>query len=306
MTKGKHAQPAMAHVHQSDSLSRIFDQSSPSSYYSRNSYESSPSSSFGSERGRDRSSSSSGGSSSRSRSRSHPRCHRHSRCRSHRRHSRGRRHLARRHRAHSRSYSRSPSLDRYHRHHRRSSSRSRSRSPLGGRRCSRAQARLNRFPRSPSRGNRSPSRSSGSSVSLSLEDKRELLKAAKNNAMKLLGVEKLELPESVKPILSEQLEEPQCVPPQFEKRVRPYPEKTPSKSNEAEAAITSPKVAAKPKTITFSINNCVAKPSTVLQIGAKVTARVDSYESRKPYGHWVPVMSSQSARPRKQERNKSR
>uniref|UniRef100_A0A3Q2YAU2 Arginine/serine-rich protein 1 n=1 Tax=Hippocampus comes TaxID=109280 RepID=A0A3Q2YAU2_HIPCM len=274
MTKGEDSHLAMTHVHQSDSLSRIFDQSSPSSYYSRNSYESSPTSSFGSERGRDRSSSSSRGSSSRSRSRSHPRCHRHSRCRSHRRHSRGHRHLARRHRAHSRSYSRSPSL--------------------------------HRFPRSPSRANRSPSRSSGSSVSLSLEDKRELLKAAKSNAMKLLGVEKLELPESVKPILSEQLKEPQGVPPQSEKRVRPYPEKTPSKSNEAEATITSPKVAAKPKTITFSINNCVAKPSTVLQIGAKVTARVDSYESRKPYGHWVPVMSSQSARPRKQVRNKSR
>lgn len=42
-------------------------------------------------------------------------------------------------------------------------------------------------------------------------DKRQLLEAAKANAMKILGVEKLELPESVKPILSD---------PEPEKRVR--------------------------------------------------------------------------------------
>ncbi|XP_077399490.1 arginine/serine-rich protein 1 [Vanacampus margaritifer] len=300
MTKGEDSHLAMAHVHQSGDSSGIFAQSSPSSDCSRNSYESSPSSSFGSDRGRHRSSSPSSGSSSRSRSRSHPRCHRHSHCRSQRRHSRGRRY-----RAHSRSYSRSPSLDRYYGHRRRSSSRSRSRSSFAGRRYSKAQDRFNRFPRSPSRSYRSPSRSSRSSASLSLKDKKELLKAAKTNAMKLLGVEKLELPESVKPILSEQVEEPLWELPEFEPRVRPHPENA-SQSTEAEAIITSPKMAAKTKTITFNINNCVAKPSVIAPSGVKVTAQVDSYEGRKPYGHWVPVMSSQSARARKQVRNKSR
>ncbi|XP_077394220.1 arginine/serine-rich protein 1 [Festucalex cinctus] len=297
MTKGEDSHLAMAHVHQSDDPCGIFTQSSPSPYCSRNSYESSPSSSFGSDRGRHGSSSSSSGSSSRSRSRSHPRCHRHSHCRSQRRHSRGRRH-----RAHSRSYSRSPSLDRYYGHRRRSSSRSRSRSSFAGRRYRRAQYRFNR---SPSRSYRSPSSSSGSSVSLSLKDKKELLEAAKTNAMKLLGVGKLELPESVKPILSEQVEEPLWELPEFEPRVRPHPEKTLSQSTEAEAIITSPKMAAKTKTITFSINNCVAKPSAMAPSGVKVTARVDSYDSRKPYGNWIPAMSNQSSRARKQVRNKS-
>lgn len=58
-----------------------------------------------------------------------------------------------------------------------------------------------------------------SSFGLCRADKRELLEAAKANAMKILGVEKLELPESVKPILSE----PECEP---EKRVRHGSEKT--------------------------------------------------------------------------------
>ncbi|XP_049595682.1 arginine/serine-rich protein 1 [Syngnathus scovelli] len=304
MAKGEDAHLAMAQVHQSDGSSVIFNQCSPSSYYSRNSYESSPSPSSGSDRGRHRSSSSSN-SSSRSRSRSHPRCHRHSHCRSHRRHSRGHRHSARRHRAHSRSYSRSPSLDRYHGHRRRSTSRSHSRSSFAGGRCSKSQARLNKFPKSQSRAYRSPSRTSGSSISLSLEDKRELLKAAKTNAMKLLGVEKLEIPDSVKPILTDELEEPQRLLPVFEPRVRSHPEKT-SQSDEAEATIISPKMAAKPKTITFSINNCVARPSIMVPSEPKVTAIEDTYESTNPYGHWVPVVSRQSARPRKQVRKKSR
>ncbi|XP_061649749.1 arginine/serine-rich protein 1 [Phyllopteryx taeniolatus] len=295
----------MAPVQLSDEPSGVFDQRSPSSYYSRNSYESSPSSSSGSDRGRHRSSSSSDSSSSRSRSRSHPRCHRHSHCRGHRRYSRH--HASRRYRAHSRSDSRSPSLDRYHRLHRCSTShsRSRSRASYAGRRYSRVQARFNGFPRSPSRSYRSPSRSSGSSVILSLEDKRELLKVARNNAMKLLGVEKLELPESVKPILSEQVEKHKWGLPESEPRVRPHPKKISSQRNEAEASVTSPKIAAKTKTITFSINNCVAKPTMIAPSSAKVTARVDSYESRKPYGHWVPVMSGKSSRARKQVRTKS-
>lgn len=61
-----------------------------------------------------------------------------------------------------------------------------------------------------------------------LTDKRELLKAAKANAMKILGVEKLELPESVKPILFEQSVEFKQVSPDPEIRVRQDPEKTPS------------------------------------------------------------------------------
>ncbi|XP_061699075.1 arginine/serine-rich protein 1 [Syngnathoides biaculeatus] len=301
MTKGEDSHLAMAHVQLSDEACGVFDQRSPSSYYSRNSYESSPSSSADSDRGRHRSSSSSDSSSSRSRSRSHPRCHRHSRCRSHRRNSRH--HASRRYRAHSRSYSRSPSPDRYHRHHRRSTSnsrsRSRSRSAYARSRYSRVQGRFNRFPRSPSRSYRSPSRSSGSSVSLSVEDKKELLKVARTNAMKLLGVDKLELPESVKPILSEQMEKHKWTLPESEPRVRPHPEKI-SQSNEAEATVTSPKIAAKSKIITFSINNCVARPTLMAPSSAKLTARVDSYESRMPYGHWVPVMSAKSSRKRKQ------
>ncbi len=59
-------------------------------------------------------------------------------------------------------------------------------------------------------------------------DKRELLKAAKVNAMKILGTEKLELPESVKPILSEQSAESEQASSQPESRVRHDREKTPS------------------------------------------------------------------------------
>lgn len=57
-------------------------------------------------------------------------------------------------------------------------------------------------------------------------DKRELLEAAKANAVKILGVETLELPESVKPILPEQSEEPERVSPEPETRVRQDPDKT--------------------------------------------------------------------------------
>lgn len=80
----------------------------------------------------------------------------------------------------------------------------------------------------------------------------------------------------------------------------------------------SPKISSKRKTISFSINvsnlnniypillvlivlilivsmlsfqNSVAKPTVAAPSCAKVTARADNYESRKPYGHWVPVKS---------------
>ncbi|XP_047202134.1 arginine/serine-rich protein 1 isoform X2 [Girardinichthys multiradiatus] len=186
---------------------------------------------------RSRSSSRSG---SRSRSRSYPRCHRRSsccRCDDHRSYGgdRYRRSPPRRYRAHSRSYSRSPSRryrggsrsysrspprryrvhsrspssDRYSRHRRNYRSRSRSWSPVSWSRYRRPVSQLRcRFSRSPSRTyrGRSRSRSSGRSVSLSVHDKRELLEVAKANAMRMLGVEKLDLPESVKPILSDKPE----------------------------------------------------------------------------------------------------
>ncbi|XP_077587091.1 arginine/serine-rich protein 1 [Stigmatopora nigra] len=294
MTKGEDTHPTMAVSHQKDGQSGSFDQGSPSSYISRNSYESSPASSIESDRDRHRSSSS-GGSSSRSRSRSHPRCHRHSHCRGHRRDGH-RRSSSRRHSARSRSHSRSPSMDRYRR---RPSSRST---------YSRPRARFNRLQKSPSRSHRSPSRLSGSAAGLSLEDKRELLKAAKTNAMKLLGVGKLEIPASVKPILTEQIEEPEWRLPM----VRPRPERmSPQETSEVEAMIISPKMTI--KTITFSINNCVAKPSILVPpTQVQVTTTIppppqeEIYESSMPYGHWVPVANKQSSRARKQGRKKSK
>uniref|UniRef100_M3ZZN8 Arginine/serine-rich protein 1 n=1 Tax=Xiphophorus maculatus TaxID=8083 RepID=M3ZZN8_XIPMA len=196
----------MAQARQSDGINVIFDQKSPGSSHSRSrsrSVSSSASSrSTGSDyrgrksrHGRNRSSSSSSSSScrsgsssssrSRSRSRSYPygvdryrwspprryRAHSRSFSRSPPRRYRGRsrshsRSPLRHYRAHSRSYSRSPVSDRYSRHRRSYRSRSRSWSP----------ARWSR----------------------------ELLEVAKANAMRMLGVEKLDLPESVKPILSEQ------------------------------------------------------------------------------------------------------
>lgn len=64
---------------------------------------------------------------------------------------------------------------------------------------------------------------------MSVTEKKELLEAAKTSAMKTLGVETLELPESVKPILTEQLApvKPESSP-EPEIRVRQAPEKTAS------------------------------------------------------------------------------
>ncbi|XP_045919203.1 arginine/serine-rich protein 1 isoform X2 [Micropterus dolomieu] len=287
MAKGKDTLSDMAQARQSDGIHVIFDQDSPASSRSRSksSGRSSVSDRYrgrDSHRGRYRSpssstsSSSSSRSSSRSRSRSHPRCHRRSsrcRCDDHHRYGRGRyRHSPAHHRrAQSRSCSRLPTSDRYSRH-RRYRSRSRSSSPWY-----RTAAR--RFTRSPPRTyrSRSRSRSSGRSVSLSLDDKRELLKAAKANAMKILGVEKLELPESVKPLLSEQLESKWVAPPE---------------SSDVEPDMSSPTMS--PKKISFSINNSVVRPAVAAPSCAKVTPRVDIYESRKPYGHWIPVKSGQT------------
>ncbi|XP_027857354.1 arginine/serine-rich protein 1 [Xiphophorus couchianus] len=276
---------------------------------------------------------SSSSSRSRSRSRSYPRCHRHSsrcRCDNHRsyggdryrwspprryrahsrsfsrsppRRYRGRsrshsRSPLRHYRAHSRSYSRSPVSDRYSRHRRSYRSRSRSWSPARWSRYRRPASQLRyRYSRSPSmtyRG-RSRSRSSGRSVSLSLRDKRELLEVAKANAMRMLGVEKLDLPESVKPILSEQ-PAARGSSPEPVTGVRHGSQKT-HLEDEAEPGVSSPRIEG--RKIAFSINNSVAKPTVVTPSPAKVTPRVDSVESRKPYGHWIPISSGQNSSPNK-------
>uniref|UniRef100_A0A3Q1E8X9 Arginine/serine-rich protein 1 n=1 Tax=Acanthochromis polyacanthus TaxID=80966 RepID=A0A3Q1E8X9_9TELE len=314
MAKEAASHSEMAHARQSDGINVIFDKGSPCSSHSRSQSRSSSASSRSSSnsRGRDsrrrhnRSSSSSSSSpSSRSRSRSHPRCHRPSsccRCDDHRRYGRGRDRcpLPRRYRAYSRSYSRSRSPDSYssrrrYRFHYRSRSRSPSRWSRERRHVSHYRSR---FPPSPPKSDRSRSRSrsSGHSSSLSLHDKKALLEAAKSNAMKMLGVEKLDLPESVKPILSEESQESKRVSPEPETRVRQGPQKTSSQSSDMESDdMSSPSTSPKRKIISFSINNSVAKPTVVAPSGAKVTPRVDSYESRKPYGHWVPVRSGRTS-----------
>ncbi|XP_053191672.1 arginine/serine-rich protein 1 [Scomber japonicus] len=286
----------MALARQSDGINVIFDQKSSSSSRSR-----SRSKSRCSYRRRYRSSSSSSNSrsSSHSRSRSHPRCHRRSsrcRCDNHRRYGRGRyrRSPPRNYRAQSRSDSHSPSPDRYssRRHYR---SRSKSSSRINKQRKTGSQFR-SRVPQSPPRSHRRRprSRSSRRSDSLTVDDKRELLQVAKANA-KMLGLERLELPESVTPILSEQCRES----PVSETWVRQDPEKSPSESSDVEPDAPSPKMSPKRKIISFSINNSVAKPTVAAPSIAKVTPRMDIYESRKPYGHWVPVRSRKSSNARK-------
>ncbi|XP_010729609.3 arginine/serine-rich protein 1 [Larimichthys crocea] len=313
MAKVKESDSDMAHARQSDGISVIFDQKSPASSRSRSRSRSSNGSGSNRHRGRGghrrhyRSSSSSSSrsrSSSNPRSRSHPRCHRRSSrccCDNHRRYGRGsyRRSPPRHYRARSHSQSCSPSPDRYSRHrHYRSSSKSSSHQNRHRRADSRLESRPSGSPARAHRS-RSKSRSSEHSVSLSLDDKRVLLEAAKSNAMKILGVEKLELPESVEPILTEQSESTRASP-EPEMRVRQDPEKTPSQSSEVDPDdVPSPKMSPKRKTISFSINNSVVKPSVAAPSCAKVTPRVDIYDSRKPYGHWVRVKSGQTSKARK-------
>ncbi|CAB1453507.1 unnamed protein product [Pleuronectes platessa] len=190
-------------------------------------------------------------------SRSHPRCHRCSsrcRCDSHRRNGRHRGSPPRHIRADSKSYKQSSSQD-----------------------------------RSPGRSHRSQSRTSRHSVSQTMDDKREL-STEKTNTMQILGVEKANLPESVKPDLSEQLVESEESSSESETWVRQHPEKIVSQSSDEEPDdISNPKMSPLRKSISFSINNSVAKPTAAALSCAKVTPRVDSYESRKPYGHWIPV-----------------
>ncbi|XP_068195475.1 arginine/serine-rich protein 1 [Antennarius striatus] len=309
----KESHSEMALARKTDGISVVFDRSSSESTHccsrSRSSDGNSRSVSYrhrgrSSHKRRNRSpsttsstSSSRSRSSSQPRSRSHPRCHRPSsrcRCDRHRRHGYRRyRHSApRRCRDHSKSYSRSPSPSRFtRRRHYRSRSRSYSQQDRHKRTESPSPSRTNR--------SRSKSRSAERSVKISLEGKRELLKTARANAMTMLGMEKVELPDSVKAILPEPLESNwEYLEP--ETRVRQSPERTLSQSPESERDdMPSLRMSPKRKMITFSVNNSVAKP-TVVAPCAKVTARVDIYDSRQPYGQWVVVKSSRASNKRKQ------
>ncbi|XP_060918446.1 arginine/serine-rich protein 1 [Labrus mixtus] len=307
MAKGNDSQSEMACARQTDCINVIFDKNSPVSSPSRCgssiSCESDRSSDSVDHRGRgsnrNRSSSSSSSSSSRSprsRSRSHPRCHRPSsrcRCNNHFRHGRGRRPSSppRRYRARSRSCSRSPLTNS---DSSRRQNRSRSRSPR----------RWSRYSKAASHSLQSSSRTSERSDSLSVDDKRELLKAAYANSMKILGVDNLDLPESVKPILPKHLES-KPVSPEPGTRVTQNPMKTLAQMHEEESEdVPSLKLCQKGK-ISFSINNSVVKPTVIALSCAKVTPRMDSYESRKPYGHWVPVKSGRSSKASKRHLAKS-
>uniref|UniRef100_A0A8C1IJP6 Arginine/serine-rich protein 1 n=2 Tax=Cyprinus carpio TaxID=7962 RepID=A0A8C1IJP6_CYPCA len=298
----------------SEGVKLIFDQKAPSGPSSSRSHSSSDSSFSSSSRGsrssrrsrsssRSSSSDSSSSSRSRSRSRSRPRCSGRSRCR-HRHHS-----PPRRYRARSRSYSpspersshrrryhrrsRSPSPYSYSRRYRRSPSRSRSRSrsPVywrGSRFMGRYRCHFSRSPRR-SRDYRSRSRSrERSAVRLSLEEKKYLLNVAKENAARILGVQNLELPASLKEM---EEEEKMRSSSDREERVSagPAPQKTSAQVNvanddvKAETSPTSPKR----KPITFNINNTIAKPSNSPTLhDSKVTSRADSVADRKPYGQY--------------------
>ncbi|XP_034419113.1 arginine/serine-rich protein 1 [Cyclopterus lumpus] len=295
MAKGEDSHLEIAHVSQSDGINVTFDQNCSPSSRSRSR---SKSDSAGRHRRRNNRkgvhrSSSRSRSSSRNRSRSHPRCHRPSsrcRCDNHRGSGRVCRSPPRRHK--DKSGSPSPSR---HSHNRRNRPHSRPTS-----RRSRQSKEVSRFSQSPARNNSSSSRSGSSehSVNLSLDDKEIPIEAEEAVATMIPGVEKCELPENVEPILLEQAVEPKRV--LTGTWVRQDPEKTPSQSDEELDDVFSTRMSPKRKTISFSINNAVLKPTGAASSGAKVTSRVDSYESRKPYGHWMPVKSGHAASARKQ------
>ncbi|XP_028294738.1 arginine/serine-rich protein 1 [Gouania willdenowi] len=281
----------MAHTRQNEGINVIFDHNTPASARSRSrsivssSYSSADKKRVRKQRHYRSSSSSSSSSCSRPRSRSYPRCRRRSsRCRCADHHRYGRSYYRRSpSRYHSRSSSRSPSSDRssyrrHHRSHRRSTSRSQSRSLTQWRRYRRSgnQYRHKDYS-SRSHRSRSRSRSAGRSTSLTVQDEH-------------IRVLNLELRESVKPILSESNES--SPEPYTWVRVTPSPEKEALQSNVEESDDDSClKLSPKRGIISFSINNSVAKPTLTAPTGAKVTSRVDTYEARKPYGHWIPVKS---------------
>ncbi|XP_008312773.1 arginine/serine-rich protein 1 [Cynoglossus semilaevis] len=316
MAKDEVSPSEITRVRQSDGITVIFDQNSPTSSPSRSRSRSRGSGSVGSDhnrsrvshRGRYRSSSSSESSSSRStshsRSRSRPRCHRPSsrcRCDKHYKYGRRRRDSTApcRYRGQSRSHSDSPSPDRYSQRKCKSFS-SRAANNVSRRRSpSSLNVKISPSASRSSTTYRSRSRSRSPQSSLTLSDKRELLKAAKTNAMKILGVENLRIPESVKPILAEQLKSGRLSP---EPGVifRKGPKKVVSESHDMEHDdVSNPRISPVRRTITFSINNSVAKPTVSAPSCGKVTARVDSYDSRKPYGSWLPVKSRHSLKVRK-------
>ncbi|KAM9777222.1 arginine/serine-rich protein 1 isoform 1-T1 [Neosynchiropus ocellatus] len=293
MAKEGGSHSAMARARKNDGISVIFDQISPASSHSQSRSRSrSCSSGAVSSRGRrsgrrnyrsPSSSTSRSRSSSRSRShshnrsRSHPRCHRaSSRCGCRRHRGYGHRHR----RSPTRRYrDRSPSMEKYSR--RRSST---SRPRYSSHRRHR-DTQVERTYRSRSR-----SMSSGRSVSLSVENKRDLLLAAKANAKKMLGVGEVPLPESVKPILPEEPELSDEESSVFERRVRRDSEKSLSQSGDERAP--SPVTSPHRKTISFSINNSFAKPTVLSQSSVRAAVPADTYDSSKPYGLWVPVPSS--------------
>ncbi|XP_016389047.1 arginine/serine-rich protein 1-like, partial [Sinocyclocheilus rhinocerous] len=128
-------------------------------------------------------------------------------------------------------------------------------------------------------------------------EKKYLLNVAKANASRILGVQNLELPASLKEL---EEEEKRRSSSDKEERVSAdrAPQKTPAQVNvvanddgEAEASPTSPKR----KPINFSINNTIARPSNSPTVhDSKVTSRADSVADRKPYGQWVPISRSSS------------
>ncbi|KAM6972913.1 arginine/serine-rich protein 1 [Aplochiton taeniatus] len=304
----------LAHICQNEGISLVFDQDTLSSSASRSRSRSissyGGSNSSGSSRQlkgprprhyRSASSSSSssaeGHSTSRARSRSHPRCHRmSSRCRCCKQARYGYRHRDHRSpRRHNRAHPNisSPAPDRSHR------SRS-SRLPIDKKGNKQTRCMLSRSPPRRMKTHRSHPRSSErSNISRSLEEKKQLLMAAKADAGKELGGKQLELPESVEAILIERPVETSLTPqanPEPEERVRPepVPEKNQTQNSWTEAHEDSPILNTSPlrKIICFSINNSVAKPTGVAPSTRAVSnapVRVDSFTSKRPYGHWVPV-----------------
>ncbi|TST98557.1 Interferon-induced, double-stranded RNA-activated protein kinase [Bagarius yarrelli] len=121
------------------------------------------------------------------------------------------------------------------------------------------------------------------------EDKMELLNIAKKNAAKILGIDAVKLPSSVK-CIEDQVKKP--LEGDKERRVSANPLKKTTQDkgemDEVELSKTSPVR----KPINFSINNVVAKPSgspTFSVPDSKVTSRADSVGNRLPYGQWIPV-----------------
>ncbi|KAM8913358.1 arginine/serine-rich protein 1 isoform 2-T3 [Spinachia spinachia] len=290
MTKGEDSHSGIAGVRQRDDIKVVFDRSGAAISRSRSKSNSRRSNGSGRHRGRSnrrhhRCASSSSSSRSSSRSRSHPRCHRPSsrcRCDNHRRHGRGRRSAPRRHKESSDS----PSPSRHSGHRR-----NRSRSSRSGRAVS-------RFSQSPPRNHRSSSGSEYSENSLDLSIAGKEKSIMSDNATVIQEDEKLYSPEVVESIQSAQAEESKHV--LRETWVRQDLEKTPSQSDEGELDdLFSLGMSLKRRTISFSINNAVLKPTAAAASGAKVTSRMDSYESRKPYGHWMPVKSGHASRARK-------